>query len=76
MQLGNDGLDDEDVGALVVAAHVVHLAHLAVICHHINGLAVILHIQPVPHLHAVAVNRQLLVLLHVVDHQGISFSGN
>ena len=70
MQLVDDGLDDEDVGALVVAAHVVHLADLAAVCHHINGLAVILHIQPVADLHTVAVDGQLLVVLDVVDHQG------
>ena len=46
MQLADDGLDDEDVGALVVAAHVVHLADLAAVGHHVDGLAVVLHIQP------------------------------
>ncbi len=76
MQLADDGLDDEDVGALVVAAHVVHLADLAAVGHHINGLAVVLNVQPVADLHTVAVDGQLLVVLDVVDHQGISFSGN
>ena len=47
MQLVDDGLDDEDVGALVVAAHVVHLADLAAVGYHVDGLAVIFHIQPV-----------------------------
>ena len=47
MQLADDGLDDEDVGALVVAAHVIHLTDLAAVGHHVDGLAVILHIQPV-----------------------------
>ena len=37
VQLVDDGLDDEDVGALVVAAHVVHLADLAAIGHHVDG---------------------------------------
>ena len=32
--LGDDGLHDEDVGTLVVAAHVVDLAHLAAGQHH------------------------------------------
>src|SRR5699024_1429761 len=40
VELGDDGLDDEDVGPLVVAAHVVHLAHLAAFGHHVDGLAV------------------------------------
>src|SRR5699024_6212928 len=69
VELGDDGLDDEDVGPLVVAAHVVHLADFAALGHHIDGLAVVLHIQPVPDLHPVAVHRQLLVVLDVVDHE-------
>ena len=31
VQLRDDGLDDEDVGALVVAAHIVDLADLAAV---------------------------------------------
>ncbi len=69
VQLLDDGLDDEDVGALVVAAHVVHLTDLAVICYHVDGLAVVFHIQPVADLHTVTVDGQLLVVLDVVDHQ-------
>ena len=53
-----------------MAAHVVHLADLAAVGHHVDGLAVILHIQPVADLHTVAVDGQLLVVLDVVDHQG------
>ena len=33
VQLRDDGLDDEDVGALVVAAHIVDLADLAAVAH-------------------------------------------
>ena len=53
-----------------MAAHVVDLAYLATVADHVNGLAVILYIEPVPDLHAVAVDGELLVVLHVVDHQG------
>ena len=70
VQLRDDGLDDEDVGALVVAAHIVDLADLAAVADHIDGLAVILNVQPVTDLHTVTVDRQLLVVLDVVDHQG------
>ena len=52
-----------------MAAHVVHLTDLAAVGHHVDGLAVILHIQPVTHLHTVAIHRQLLVMLDIVDHQ-------
>ena len=51
VQLLDDGLDDEDVGALVVAADIVDLAHLAAVADHINGLAVVLNVQPVADLH-------------------------
>ena len=74
MQLGNDGLDDEDVGALVVAADVVDLAVLAAIGDHIDGLAVVHNIQPVADLHTVAVDGQRLVLLGVVDERAGSAS--
>ena len=53
-----------------MAAHVVHLTDLAAVGYHVDGLAVIFHIQPVADLHAVAVDGQLLVVLDVVDHQG------
>lgn len=69
-ELGDDGLHDEDVWPLVVSAHIVHLAALAALRHHVDGLAVILHKEPVPDLHAVAVDGKLLVVLGVVDHQG------
>ena len=69
VQLLDDGLDDEDVGALVVAADVVDLADLAAVADHINGLAVVLNVQPVADLHTVTVDGQLLMVLDVVDHQ-------
>jgi hypothetical protein len=75
VQLLDDGLDDEDVGALVVAAHIVDLADLAAVADHIDGLAVILNVQPVTDLHTVTVDRQLLVVLDVVDHQGDQLLG-
>ena len=69
VELLDDGLDNEDVGALVVAADVVDLADLAAVADHVDGLAVILNVQPVANLHSVAVDGQLLVVLDVVDHQ-------
>ena len=53
-----------------MAAHIVDLADLAAVADHIDGLAVILNVQPVTDLHTVTVDRQLLVVLDVVDHQG------
>ena len=40
----DDGAHDVDVGALVVATHVVHLAQTAARKHHVDGLAVVVHI--------------------------------
>ena len=69
MQLLDDSLDDEDVGALVMAADIVNFAVLAAVGNHINGFAVVHDIQPVTDLHTIAVNRQGLVVLGVVDEQ-------
>ena len=69
MQLGNDGLDDEDVRSLVVATDVVDLA---VACRHWRPCrwpAVIHDIQPVADLHTIAVDGQRLMLLGIVDEQ-------
>ena len=75
VELLDDGLDDENIGPLIVAAHVVDLAYLAAVADHVNGLAVVFYVQPVPDLHAVAVDGKLLVVLHVVDHQGDQLLG-
>ena len=65
-----DELDDVDVTHFVVAAYVVDLADVAVMDDEINGTAVILHIQPVPHIDALAVHGQGLVVQGVGDHEG------
>ena len=69
VQLGNDGFYNKNVRPLVMAAHIVHLAHTALFRHHINGLAVVLYIQPIAHVHAIAVHRQAFVVLYIVNHQ-------
>ena len=65
----NDLLHDKDVRTLVMAAHIVHLAHAPAAGHHVDGLAVVLHIQPIAHVHAVAVHGQAFFCFGVVDHQ-------
>ena len=52
-----------------MTAHVVDFAALPAIRHHINGLAMIFHIQPVPNLHAVTIDWQPLMMFDIVDHQ-------
>ena len=61
------------IGLLVVPANVVGLAHLALAHHLEQGAGMILDIQPVAHLLAVAVHRQRLALQGVEDHQRDQF---
>ena len=68
-ELLEDGLDDVDVGALIVAADVVDLADAALLQDQVDGMAVILDVEPVADVLAVAVNRQLLIGQRVDDHQ-------
>ena len=74
-QLLADQLHDVDVAHLVVAAHVVHLADPALMDDQVDGPAVILHIQPVPDVEALAVHGQGLVVEGVGDHQGDQLLG-
>ena len=64
-----DQLNNVDVLHLIVTAHVVDFADLAVVDDEIDCLAVILHIQPVTHVFTLAVNRQRLVCQGIGDHQ-------
>ena len=68
-ELLEDGLDDVDVGALIVAADVVDLADASLLQDEVDGTAVVLDIEPVADVLAVAVDRQLLVGQRVDDHQ-------
>ena len=69
MKLADDGLYNEDVRTLIVAAHIVDFTDLTSITHHVYCLAVILNIEPVPYLHTVSIDGKLLMVLHVVDHK-------
>ena len=57
-----DQLHNVDVAHLIVAADVVNLAHPAVMENPVDGLAVILHIQPVPDIETFSVNLQGLIV--------------
>jgi len=74
-KLRDDGLHDKDVRPLVVTADVVDLADAPRGRHHVDSLAVVLNKEPVAYLHAVAVDRQLPVVLGVVDHQRYQLLG-
>ena len=68
-ELFEDSLDDVDVGTLIVAADVVDLADAALLQDQVNRMAVVLDVEPVADVLAIAVNRQLLVGQRVDDHQ-------
>ncbi|MNS80356.1 hypothetical protein D3C72_1140330 [compost metagenome] len=57
------------VGLFVPAAHVVGRAWRAGVQHPADGIAMVSHVQPIPPLQAVAVDRQRLAGKRVVDHQ-------
>ncbi len=69
VEKGAEGVDDVEVGALVVAADVVGFADAAALEHGAEGAAVVEDEEPVADLLAVAVDRQRLALEGVGDHQ-------
>ena len=73
VEQGAHGVDDLDVGLFVPAAHVVGLAQAPGFEHAADGAAVVAHVQPVAHLHAVAVHRQVFACQGVDDHEGDEF---
>ena len=70
-----DELHDVDVAHLVVAAYVINFTDVAVVDDEVDGPAVILHVQPIPHVDAFAVHGQGLVVQGVGDHEGDEFLG-
>ena len=62
-------MDDLDVLLLVVSAHVVGLKQSSLLLYHINGFGMILYIQPVTDILAVAVDRKLFAVQGIVDDQ-------
>ena len=68
-ELMADELDDVDVAHLIVSAHVVDLTLMPLADDEVDGLAVILHIQPVAHVQALTINRKRFVVEAVCDHE-------
>ena len=60
---------DVDVLHLVVATHVVDLTVATLAHHEVDGLAVVLHVEPVAYVLALAVDGETLAFQNVVDHQ-------
>ena len=64
-----DDVHDIDIGLFVPAAHVVGFADLPGLQHAADGTAVVLDVEPVPNLHAVAIHRQRLASQRIHDHE-------
>ena len=68
-QLFADNLHDLDVLLLIVTADVVDFTNSTFVDNQVNGLAVVLHIQPVTDVQTLSINRQRLVSQCISDHQ-------
>lgn len=68
-----DAVDDGHVGQLLAAADVVGLARLAILQRRLDTAAMVLDVEPVPHVHAIAVDRQRLARKRVEDEQRDEF---
>ena len=55
---------------LVMSAHIIGFKKPALFLYHVDSFGVILHVQPVTHIFAVAVYGQLLSVKGIVDDQG------
>ena len=64
-----DELHDIDITHLIVPADIIHLAHTAMLQNEIDGLAVILHIQPVTHILSISIDRKRLIRECIRDHE-------
>ena len=65
-----DQVDDVQVDLFIVAADVVGFSDFALVQDQVYAQVMIVHIEPVPDLHAVSVYRDGLVVQDVGDHQG------
>ena len=68
-ELPADEFYDVDVFHFIMSADIVYFALAPVVNDQIDGTAVILHIQPVPDIQSLAVNRQRLIVQCVFNHQ-------
>lgn len=64
-----DGLDDLEVGSLVVSADVVDLAVAAVSDDQVDGVVVVTDIEPVTDVGTIAVDRKGFVMHRLLDHE-------
>ena len=63
----DDHLDDIDVLPLVEAADVVCVSHLALMEDKVDGTCVVLHVEPVADVEALAVDGKRLAMADIVD---------
>ena len=65
----DDRLHDFDIPFLIVPADIVRLEERRLVNDKINCAAVVLHIEPVAHIHAVPVDRELPAVQRIIDHE-------
>ena len=65
----DDDLHDLYVLAFVVSAHIVDAAVFGITDDHVDGLAVVFHIEPVAHILSLAVNGQRFSCEDIVDDE-------
>ena len=66
-------LDDVDVLPLVETAYVVGVGNLAIVEYQVDGAGVVLYVQPVAHVLALAVDGQRFAVTYIVDEQRNQF---
>ena len=69
-ELIQDDAGDLAVGALVAATDVVDLAGFSLLQHEVDGVGVVVDVQPVAHVQAIAVEGQLLAFEGVGHEEG------
>ena len=62
-----------NISLLIVSAHIVDLTHAAFVQNKVNSLAMILHIQPITDIQALAIHRQRLVSQGICNHERYQF---
>jgi len=69
-QVGQDRLHDREVGPLALSPDIIDLSGLSLMQDRVQGPAVVFHINPVPDLLTVPIDRQRLPFHGVGDHEG------
>src|SRR5699024_2799104 len=64
------GLNDLEISPLLARADIVRLPSGAIAQHNVYSVAMIVDMNPMPHLKAIAIDRERSPLHHIGDHEG------